>query len=424
MKPSPIHRGRALALMTCAFVFAGAGSFVLAAPVITDVQGTVAEGSPITLMGAGFGAYGPRVVLFDDFERDGDGTDVRWGAGSATVGGWDGTTSSGQWSCDPDGDGTNQGAQHLFAGQGIRYSTLAALSGTRSARADLVGAGSGQIARRHACLGNVREVFVSYWLYMPASNPLPSYLKSSWLLGRYGGANCAPSQHDNLWCREYFESSSEQIGGNNMYAGSPRYGQLDWTFKSERGTWRRIWFWARNRTQTEDAAGNRGRLSGWDMILGDASYPPRSRDSRGNYTGPLVNDSSACPSHGYFQSWNFPGDSYSETSTVAQYDDIYIAVGTGAEGAAVNNGAQARVEIGDQATYTSCTKLAVTTATSWSDTQVTTTARLGRFQPGETAYLFVINADGEVGSGRQVTIGGAPDAPNAAPPPPSNARRE
>ena len=84
-----------------------------------------------------------------------------------------------------------------------------------------------------------------------------------------------------------------------------------------------------------------------------------------------------------------------DNMTRAIYDDIYIATGANAA---------ARAEIGDDSVYADCTKLAIATPTGWSDTEIVATMRGGEFAPGDTAYVFVIDADNVPSTGYQITI--------------------
>ena len=94
---------------------------------------------------------------------------------------------------------------------------------------------------------------------------------------------------------------------------------------------------------------------------------------------------------GYFRSGNsYPRDNY-------VIDDVYLAVGPNSA---------ARVEIGNKSDYFSCTKMAISTPTSWSDTRINVTLREGNFNPGEKAYLFIVDADNNPSPGRPVTFGG------------------
>jgi len=58
------------------------------APLITGVSGTITNGSEITITGSDFGANGPTVHIFDDFESGTVGNNIRLGSGSATGGRW------------------------------------------------------------------------------------------------------------------------------------------------------------------------------------------------------------------------------------------------------------------------------------------------------------------------------------------------
>jgi hypothetical protein len=73
------------------------------------------------------------------------------------------------------------------------------------------------------------------------------------------------------------------------------------------------------------------------------------------------------------------------TKLNAWLDDIYIQSGT-----------QARVEIGNASNWQTCTHREIQTPVSWSDTSITITLNQGSFAVGETAYLFVVDADGNV----------------------------
>src|SRR2546423_1251467 len=60
---------------------------IVPAPVIQSAVGEFRDGGQVTLTGA-FGAVGPQVVLFDNFDRGQDGAPIQTGPGSATVGSW------------------------------------------------------------------------------------------------------------------------------------------------------------------------------------------------------------------------------------------------------------------------------------------------------------------------------------------------
>lgn len=108
-----------------------------------------------------------------------------------------------------------------------------------------------------------------------------------------------------------------------------------------------------------------------------------------------------------FDRVTFPGWILVNPGVEPVYDDIYISAGPGA---------QARVEIGDAPNYSNCTNLTLATINHWSDFSITATLRQGSFKNGDSAYLFVIDAEGNTSDGKAITIGngivsGAPAKP-------------
>lgn len=74
-----------------------------------------------------------------------------------------------------------------------------------------------------------------------------------------------------------------------------------------------------------------------------------------------------------------------------------------------------RVELCNNATYTSATQCEVVQPTAWSNASITATVRSAALTSG-TAYLFVVDANNAASSGYPVTIGGASDTtPPGAP---------
>lgn len=67
---------------------------------------------------------------------------------------------------------------------------------------------------------------------------------------------------------------------------------------------------------------------------------------------------------------------------------------------------RARVEIGDNAIFESCTHLEYQPAVTWSDTGITGPFNQGSFEAGDTVYFFVIDENGIPSAGYPVTIGG------------------
>jgi hypothetical protein len=85
------------------------------------------------------------------------------------------------------------------------------------------------------------------------------------------------------------------------------------------------------------------------------------------------------------------------------WDDIYI-----------DNG-WSRVELGNASTYDTCTHREMLIPTTWSDTSITATVNTGTFSENDSAYIYVVDSDGNVnGNGYSVVIGESQDS-NSSP---------
>jgi hypothetical protein len=90
--------------------------------------------------------------------------------------------------------------------------------------------------------------------------------------------------------------------------------------------------------------------------------------------------------YGYIVFQNYMGNS-SNGGTIYT-DDVYIQKGT-----------HARVEMGDNATFTNCTHIETQVPTAWSDTSITVTPNFGSFGAGSSVYLFVVDSTGTPSAG-------------------------
>lgn len=88
-----------------------------------------------------------------------------------------------------------------------------------------------------------------------------------------------------------------------------------------------------------------------------------------------------CPGDiGLYSAWLVPG--HDAPNMYASYADLYV------------DESWARVELGDSATYGSCTHREIQPITAWSDTSISITVNLGSFETGATVYPHVTHADG------------------------------
>jgi len=92
---------------------------------------------------------------------------------------------------------------------------------------------------------------------------------------------------------------------------------------------------------------------------------------------------------GFYNSWT---DSGSDADDF-YIDDVYI------------DNTWARIEIGNEATYSSCTHREIQVPSAWSDSSITIKLNRGSFGETETAYLFIIDSSGNASSGYQITFG-------------------
>jgi len=327
--------------------------YAYSAPNITNISGDLKEGQVISISGGGFGANGPHILFYDNFEGGMIGQNIKTGPGSATIGQWKSlNTVPPKYSADTSISGTN--AFKVTGVQGVEAGTCGFIS-----------------------LDNITEVFYSWWMYVPSSSP--------WS-GEGPGSN--PPNNINwkvMWMTQSSWSTDNDqdlvmimnpsywyISGNDARWGTPDY----FLMTINKGSWKRMWWWQK------DGYNNDGSIKLWELLNTGVRLVQ-------NVTGKTTLDYGAVRKllsvNGYTRQHN------SGTMPTQMFDDIYIATGPNA---------QARVEIGTGCTggdYTKCTNFAVSTVNSWNDNLVTATARLGNLSG--TVNVFVIDANGNVSNG-------------------------
>ena len=101
--------------------------------------------------------------------------------------------------------------------------------------------------------------------------------------------------------------------------------------------------------------------------------------------------------------WEVGGQIYAGGGFLG-FDDVYF------------DNTRARVEIGNVSSWEACTHREIQLPTAWSDNSITITVNQSSFKDGDTAYLFVVDADGNVSNGYPITIGGGGGEPQDNPP--------
>jgi len=95
--------------------------------------------------------------------------------------------------------------------------------------------------------------------------------------------------------------------------------------------------------------------------------------------------------------WRYMSAATLSAAQVDEYwDDLYV------------DSTWARVVIGDASTLSASTHREIQIPSAWSDSGITITINQGAFAPGDTAYLYVIDAAGVASEGRAITFGSAP----------------
>jgi hypothetical protein len=349
-----------------------------AAPAVSNVSGNLADGEAITVFGSAFGVNGPSILFFDNFESGTVGNNISTGVGSATIG---------QWA--------------TLGPVPPTYSNIFSRSGSQA----FLGTSDPSVeAGNHAqiLLPGITDLFVSFWVLVPAGDNVPGEdgAVPNWKITWF--------DTDNTWGTPWHYAGDDDaaapvlLGLNDWY---PTTGNMSPYQPAEyyngpnvpfltKGQWKRVWYWMKG------GANNDGAFSFWKLDNGGVN----AVISQNNVTTMLPGNI-----------WNYMSiNAYTRqplSSNPPQrqlFDDVYISTGSYA---------QARVEIGNAATYVASTNLAIATVTSWSDNSISATVRQESFANSENAYLYVIDTNGNANAnGYPVTFSGTPDVtPPAAP---------
>lgn len=351
-------------------------------PTPQSASGTLAGGSTLTVNGTGFGATGPNVILYDDFERATPGQQIS--LTGLPIGAW---------------SGYNNGSANYLA------SNVAAHTGSVSMNVidtALVTNGVGTQAASNTfnlSIGNQQEMLISFWCFTPNQQFVGEF-------GNNGVSGTAPAPGtyptDSCWKQTWVQPAKNTITGPWDLC-TPTYTGGTWQIQGASGgfdvnlgeaffsfsTWNRHTTWLRG---APNATGSMS--SGFFQAL----------SSEKGMTTFQFGTAAANPlfhSGGTEFSWvNFPG--YAAVANKSQaplYDDVYIAVCPPGQ----TTGAVACVEIGDASTYTNCKHMtrAICSYTNWTNSQIICTipaTGLDFSAPNGQRYIYVWNANGTVNS--------------------------
>jgi hypothetical protein len=328
---------------------------------VNSTTGSFVDGGTVTISGSDFSQMNGTIVSWDNFEAHSDGTNI---AGASPIIGP-------AWQC-----------QYGYDGDGAEFDNLRAHSGSISARIDWSIDNHTIRAFGWSSQGPYSQLYITYLRYMQGdysddilqcqtSDGYNCNHKQFYLFGNASGDKpqgmpLMPAKNDD-WA--WYNNSAQ--------SGSTAWNNKGWTYDNTKEQFQRWEFWVKlNNPWTE----SNGIIKVWL----DCEVGIDKNDYRHAYID------------GKFVDFRLGHMAQGFTSTAkAWFDDLYIAT------------TQARVEIGNNASWTNCTHREIQIPSAWSDNSINITVNLGSFKNGETAYLFVVDADGNESDGYgPITIGG------------------
>lgn len=331
---------------------------------ISSVSGSISDGQTITISGNGFGTNGPANYMFEDF------------SGGTT--GQDATT-----------DNTNFDSISSFWPPIFTDDSRSGGLAARMFRAKTIAPFDYAASINSVTLGAVTEVFKSFSVKIPSGKYFPgssggnsgtntdystdSSWKMDWLLGP------TSSRNDLI--------TASHVGNGVFYSGGNDLGNLevlgtnpDW-FKF--GEWNRMSQWVKAGDSPSVDVGNL-----YTQIANNVDAITEFNST------PVVFQNAEQGAPFEFNTYNINGWARPATggSDAAGadiellYDDIYVAWGSNSA---------ARVELGNAATYESCSDLAICEAgdVNWADGTITATVHEGGLDLTQNTWLFVTLPD-------------------------------
>jgi hypothetical protein len=213
-------------------------------------------------------------------------------------------------------------------------------------------------SKYYKSLNGASSFYYSVWMWInETSAPNPTSNRNVKLMRVYGGdgAQILYVSFDNSWYNHY-DSKTNYVDGGWSALPKSRWIRLEITADTHSGSTMRLSDPTGKKVITNTVSSGGGSF--YQVITGD--YARRS--SGGNYT------------------W--------------YTDDVYIDT------------TQARVELGDASTWSGSVHREIQIPTSWQSNKISFVFNPGSFNGGNTAYLYVVDSNGNVNSnGYRVTVG-------------------
>lgn len=333
---------------------------------ITSVSGTLSHGSSVTIAGSSFGSKSTAApVKYDDFEGGTLNADLSNG-----------------WHLD-----------QPYSDQGPTYSNgQLRTNSTRSARCrwpiprrsadDGVNFGLGITSAWPVNGGDISALYLDFWYYLDDTAAAPEYMRNHKLWRLHTGSTSVPNRYQNV----YGNSGDNVIAQDGLGDGATGVTQLYFdggvTYAQEylSGQWSHFQVWMTESTvNTIDGV----LWCAIDGIVGiNGVLMTRTANTHWNQLY-----------FGNYMSQDQP-DTGNISATVSTYwDQVYIDT------------TPARIEIGNNATYASCTHREIWIPSAWSSTSVTATVNRGSFGASDSVYLFVVDSSNTPSAGFAITLG-------------------
>jgi hypothetical protein len=345
---------------------------VYAAPSVSGVAGTVAQGNTIVISGSSFSAKASAApIRWEDNESYTATNDVS-------------SESGGYW--------VDESAAHIVVSSTQNRHGNSDREWESAIKYDQENQDGGSewptIYKDDIGFAATGKILISYWVYWETPIVAESWgAEATWQVKGIRTPDNVPTSYPDFVIYDWITNSpfsTATNAGNHGDPGESFYFATD-IFQYEK------WH---NRVIVADMGTQDTADCDWDMYHSYADFSA-AYDTDG------YQNSSCWPAGGENEAMNAVTfheyiTSIETTNQVVEitryYDDIYI------------DNVWNRVEIGDNATYASCTHREILIPSAWDAEEITATVNTGSFSSG-TAYLFVIDSDNAPSTGYEIIIG-------------------
>ena len=341
------------------FSVAGFGS-ALGQTISSTTPTTAANGTSLTINGNGFGTKAsPAPRVFDDFENGANGSVV------STAAGWDAVFS-------------------VVADERPQYDSSKSHSGANSSKHSFEDGWNSSFE----VFDDFETIYIDGWVnYGQPAGPFYTRVVKLFIVGKssfgtypetHFGSSSWPGEQNSVFHLDGYRHPSGATTSPDLYPFSMN--SIISGF---------------HHLQVEMKMSDEGVANGYSRIWLDGVLKGEASTINHRTTGDSPWNKLAL---GYYMAGNSGGDDPALDGPIPDawmwWDDLYIDT------------TFARVELGNAPVYENCTYRETQIATGWSSDQISIDFRQGNFQPGDDAWLFVVDGAGAMSAGRQITISG------------------